>query len=72
MGTNELRKRDTWQDYSGENAGKAERNFYDVFLAEFSNTNFSVEANPQDFNRIYVDVALSGKILTEIYAPNTL
>ena len=72
MGTNELRKRDTWQDYSGENAGKAERNFYDVFLAEFSNTNFSVEANPQDFNRIYVDVALSGKILTEIYAPNKL
>lgn len=35
MGTKELRKRDTWQDYSGKNAGQAEHNFYDVFLKEF-------------------------------------
>jgi hypothetical protein len=28
MGKNELSGRDTWQDYSGANAGLAEKSFY--------------------------------------------
>jgi hypothetical protein len=70
MGTNELRKRDIWQDYSGENAGRAEKSFYDVFLKEFEGTDFTICAKPQEFRHIYVDIKLSEKELSEIYTPN--
>jgi hypothetical protein len=42
MGTNELRGRATWQDYSGANAGAAERSFYDVFLEALENSDFNI------------------------------
>jgi hypothetical protein len=70
MGTNELRKRDIWQDYSGKNAGQAEQNFYDVFLKEFKGTDFTIHAKPQEFSKIYVDIKLSKKVLSEIYTPD--
>jgi hypothetical protein len=31
MGKNELSGRETWQDYSGENASHAENKFFTVF-----------------------------------------
>jgi hypothetical protein len=69
MGTNELRKRATWQDYSGLHAGKAERSFYEVFLQEFKDTDFCIRPNPQEFKNIYVNIKLSAKELAEIYTP---
>lgn len=70
MGTKELRKRATWQDYSGHNAGAAERNFYDVFRQEFKNTDFKIRPNPKEFKTIYVKVKLSKEELAEIYTPD--
>ena len=70
MGSNDLSKRDTWQDYSGENAGIAEKNFFDVFRKEFKGTDFTIQAKPQVFNKIYVKVELSEDVLSEIYTPD--
>lgn len=70
MGRQELRQRDIWQDYSGQNAGQAEQNFYDVFSREFRGTDFAVRANPQEFANIYVDIGLGEKVLAEIYTPD--
>tara|TARA_Y100000991_G_C21906066_1_gene320203 strand:+ start:121 stop:720 length:600 start_codon:yes stop_codon:yes gene_type:complete len=69
MGTNELRKRAIWQDKSGFLATKAEHTFYNVFDQSFKNTNFSVRANPQEFNKIYVDFPLLKEVKKEIYTP---
>lgn len=71
MGTKELRKRKTWQDYSGLNAGKAERDFYSVFIKNFKGTDFRIRPNPQEFKDIYVNIKFSKKELTTIYTPNT-
>ena len=71
MGTNELRKREIWQDKSGFLATQAEHSFYNVFVEAFKGTNFSVRANPQEFNKIYVDFPLSEKVKTEIYTPES-
>ena len=70
MGTKELRKRDTWQDYSGANVGQAEHVFYDVFLKEFEGTDFIILAKPKEFGSIYVGIELSKKELSEIYTPD--
>ena len=70
MGTNELRKREIWQDASGPKAGTAERNFYEVFLQEFKGSDFKIRPNPKEFNNIYFDIKLSKDVLAEIYAPD--
>ena len=70
MGTNELRKRDTWQDRSGSLASSAELAFFDVFNDIFFETNFSIRQNPQEFNKIYVNFPLSSDVLREIYTPD--
>jgi Type II restriction enzyme MunI len=69
MGTNELRGRATWQDYSGANAGAAERSFYDVFLEALENSDFNIRPSPTEFANIYVDVNLHDMVLSEIYSP---
>ena len=69
MGTNELRKRDIWQDISGAKATVAEYSFLSVFETVFSGTNFKIRANPKEFNTIYVNYPLSNKTLSEIYNP---
>ena len=71
MGSNELRTRTIWQDRSGFLAGKAEHSFHNVFIEAFKGSNFSVRANPQEFNKIYVDFPLSEKVKREIYTPDT-
>ena len=70
MGTNELRKRKIWQDSSGERAGIAEKNFYQVFLQYFKNSDFRIRRGPKEFNNIYFDVNLDKDVLSEIYTPD--
>jgi hypothetical protein len=69
MGKKALSKRDTWQDYSGKNASKAESAFFTTFKEEFKNTNYSIISKPQSFQKIYVDINLDTQTLSEIYCP---
>ncbi len=69
MGRKELRGRDTWQDYSGANAGAAERSFYEVFIEAFKGSDLSIRANPKEFSKIYVEVKLTHSVRSEIYNP---
>ncbi len=69
MGKKALSKRDTWQDYSGQNASKAESVFFKTFKEEFMNTDYSIISKPQNFNKIYVDIKLDSHTLSEIYCP---
>ncbi|MBI3354049.1 MAG: MunI family type II restriction endonuclease [Nitrospirae bacterium] len=70
MGTNELRKRDTWQDVSGSKAEKAEKNFKDIFEKHFENTDFKLRTKPKEFKNIYSSVKLSKEVLSKIYSPD--
>jgi len=67
MGTNELRRRDIWQDYSGQNAVNAEKSFYEVFKEDFEGTNFRIRRNPKEFSNIYLNVKLDKNVLAQIY-----
>ena len=69
MGKKALSKRDTWQDYSGQNASKAESVFFKTFKEEFKKTDYSIISKPQNFNKIYVDIKLDSHTLSEIYCP---
>lgn len=69
MGRIGLQSRAIWQDYSGENAGVAERQFFDVFAEHFVNTDFRIRSKPQEFKDIYVSVQLDENVLQEIYTP---
>jgi hypothetical protein len=66
MASADNRKRKKWQDYSGENAGVAEKSFYEVFKELFEGTNFRIRPKPKEFNNIYLDVKLDKKILEQI------
>lgn len=70
MGTNELRKRDTWQDVSGDKAEKAEKKFKDIFEKHFENTDFKLRTKPREFKNIYSSVKLNKKVLDRIYNPD--
>jgi hypothetical protein len=70
MGRDGLRGRATWQDYSGASAGAAEKSFYSVFADEFKDTEFRIRAKPQEFANIYLDVALTDTVASEIYQPD--
>jgi hypothetical protein len=72
MGKKELQSRAIWQDYSGENAGVAEKQFFDVFTEHFKESDFRIRAKPQEFRDIYVNVPLSEAVLQEIYNPDEL
>ena len=70
MGSNANRLRKKWQDYSGKNAEKAERSFQETFITLFEGTEYSLISKPKEFSKIYIEVALSEKILEEIYTPD--
>ena len=70
MGTNELRGRDVWQDFSGENAAVAEQSFFAVFEKEFRGTEYKVRAKPREFKNIYSGIELSKEVLENIYSPD--
>lgn len=69
MGKNELSGRDTWQDYSGEQASHAERNFYRVFMNHFIGTDFRIREKPKELKNIYVNYQLPSEIESTIYHP---
>ncbi|MBI2631856.1 MunI family type II restriction endonuclease [Candidatus Pacearchaeota archaeon] len=69
MGSEHNRKRAKWQDYSGNNAGVAEKSFYEVFTELFKGTNFRIRRSPKEFNNAYFDVELSEDVLAQIYTP---
>lgn len=69
MASKDLRNRAVWQDYSGANAGVAERNFHDVFAGAFQGTELSIRPKPKEFSTIYVDVKLHDSVLKEIHCP---
>lgn len=70
MGTKELSEREIWQDISGEEAGTAEKNFYEVMLQEFEGSDFRVRPKPKEFKDIYSKVKLSKEMLEDIYNPD--
>lgn len=70
MGSDANRLRRKWQDYSGNNAGNAERSFHETFTTLFDETEYSIRPKPKEFSKIYVDIPLSEKELEEIYTPN--
>jgi hypothetical protein len=69
MGKKELSKRKTWQDYSGANAGAAEKSFYSVFNQVFAGSNFQIRARPKEFKNIYRNWPLPAEVLSEIFNP---
>lgn len=71
MGTEALRGRDVWQDYSGANAAKAEMSFFEVFKTHFKGTTYSIVPKPKDFTHIYVDVPLREDVMAAIYNPDS-
>ncbi|MCZ0932550.1 MAG: MunI family type II restriction endonuclease, partial [Oligoflexia bacterium] len=70
MGKKELRKREKWQDSSGEKAGVAEKTFYEVFLKAFKGSNLRIRSKPKEFKNIYSNIKLSKKVLSDIYNPD--
>jgi len=70
MGTKELRKRETWQDSSGEKAGTAEKAFYQILKKEFEGSDYRIRARPKEFKNIYSKVELSDEVLAKIYNPD--
>jgi hypothetical protein len=70
MGSDANRLRKKWQDYSGRQAGIAEKSFFETFKILFEDTEYKIREKPKEFNKIYVDVALSDKEMEEIFKPN--
>jgi len=69
MGKKELSGRATWQDYSGQNAGVAEKSFLAVMQKAFKGTDFRVREKPREFNNIYREIDLHPSVLKQIYTP---
>jgi hypothetical protein len=70
MGSDANRLRRKWQDYSGTNAGSAERDFHITFHDFFQGTEFIIRSHPNDFDKVYVNVPLSSSVQQEIYTPS--
>jgi hypothetical protein len=69
MGKKALRGRGNWQQKGGEQAGKAEHRFEDVFQKTFVGTNFTVIPKPKELRNIYSGVELPTGVANEIYTP---
>jgi hypothetical protein len=72
MGKNELSGREIWQDYSGANAGHAEKSFYTVMMQAFQGTPFRVREKPKEFKNIYRNWPLPEHVVKEIFNPKNL
>ena len=69
MGSDANRLRRKWQDYSGENAGSAEMDFLKTFEILFEGTEYIIRSKPKEFSKIYVDVKLDKKEISQIFNP---
>lgn len=72
MGSDANRLRKKWQDYSGKNASVAELSIHKTFEVLFDKTEFEIRKNPNEFNKIYVDIKLSKSEIEEIHNPKDL
>jgi hypothetical protein len=70
MGKAELRQREIWQDVSGEKAGVAEKNFFEIFSKEFAGSDFRIRPKPRELKDIYSKIKLSEEVLAAIYNPD--
>lgn len=72
MAKNELKNRSNWQAESGPagKSGAAEKNLIKAFETEFENSDYTINAHPNDFKHIYDDVILPDRVLKQIYCPN--
>jgi hypothetical protein len=70
MGTKALRKRGNWQYDGGGKAGRAEKDFHDVFLKAFEGTDFVIRSRPKEFRNIYSSVVLKEDVLAGIFNPD--
>ena len=70
MGTEELRKRDVWQDVGGEKAEVVEKKFEEVFAREFEGSVLRIRSKPKEFKNIYSGIKLSEEVLRSIYNPD--
>ena len=70
MGSKDLRTRSVWQDYSGEQAGQAEKSFEKSFEDYFKGSELEVRPKPSEFTEIYVDFPLDPEVHKEIYNPD--
>ncbi len=70
MGSDANRLRRKWQDYSGLNAGRAEKAFFLAFSQVFKGTEYVIRDKPNEFKNIYVDVELSPEEMSQIYIPD--
>ena len=69
MGSDANRLRKKWQDYSGKQAGIAEKSFLEAFQILFEDTEYTIRSKPKDFDKIYVNVGLTLQEEQEIYTP---
>jgi hypothetical protein len=69
MGSEHNRTRKKWQDYSGNNAAIAEKDFFKSFDKVLQGTEYRIRSKPTEFQNIYVDIKLSHEEEKEIYKP---
>lgn len=69
MGSDANRLRAKWQDYSGSNAGAAEKSFEEAFKILFKDTEYEIVPKPKEFKNIYVNVELTEEERAQIYTP---
>ena len=69
MGSEALRGREIWQDYSGANAGTAERSFEATMKAHFKGADLKIRSKPSEFQEVYVGQHLTDEVVAAIYNP---
>jgi hypothetical protein len=69
MGSVDNRTRAKWQDYSGENAGAAEKFFFITLSKYFAGTEYVIREKPNEFRDLYVNVNLPDETIKAIYNP---
>ena len=69
MGSEHNRLRRKWQDYGGNNAAEAEKDFLNTFKIVFADSEYAIRSKPKEFQSIYVNIALPTETLAEIYNP---
>jgi hypothetical protein len=70
MGSDANRLRKKWQDYSGRDAGIAEKSFFETFEGLFVGTEFQIREKPKEFSKIYINIELAEQDISEIYTPD--
>lgn len=69
MDSSGLRLRKNWQTLSGALAARAEQDFAEVFHELFSNTEYDIIANPNEFRNVYYNYPLLERDKGRIYDP---